>query len=43
MNKYKKYKNEISEIVNTQVDDSEWKLIRKLHLPEKLNEETTQE
>ena len=38
MNKYKHYKNEIKEIVNTDINISEWKLIRKLHLPEKYND-----
>lgn len=38
MNKYKHYKNELKEIVNTDINISEWKLIRKLHLPEKYND-----
>ena len=38
MNKYKNYKNELKEIVNTDINISEWKLIRKLHLPEKYND-----
>ena len=38
MNKYKHYKNDLKEIVNTDINISEWKLIRKLHLPEKYND-----
>ena len=38
MNKYKHYKNELKEIVNTDINKSEWKLIRKLHLPKKYND-----
>ena len=43
MNKYKKYKHDVSEIINTEVNESEWKLIRKLYLPEKLNDPSSQE
>ena len=43
MNKYKKYKHDVSEIISTEVKVSEWKLIRKLYLPEKLNDPTSQE
>ena len=37
MNQYSHYKNNLEEIINTDVDKSDWKLIRKLHLPEKYN------
>ena len=43
MNKYKKYKHDISEIINTEVEESEWKLIRKLYLPEKFNDPSSKE
>jgi len=43
MNKYTHYKNAISQIINTEVDQSDWKLIRKLHLPKKYNEASSEE
>jgi DNA polymerase III subunit epsilon len=43
MNKYTHYKNAISQIINTKVDQSDWKLIRKLHLPKKYNEASSEE
>ena len=43
MNKYTHYKNDISQIINTEVDQSDWKLIRKLHLPKKYNEASSEE
>jgi DNA polymerase III subunit epsilon len=43
MNKYTHYKNDISQIINTEVDQSDWKLIRKLHLPKKYNEGSSEE
>ena len=43
MNKYKHYKNDISEIINTDVNQSDWKLIRKLHLPKKYNDPSSEE
>ena len=43
MNKYSHYKNEIKEIVNTDINKSDWKLIRKLNLPKKYNEPSTGE
>ena len=43
MNKYKHYKNDLKEIVNTDINISEWKLIRKLHLPEKYNDPSGEE
>jgi len=43
MNKYKHYKNDMSEIINTEVSQSDWKLIRKLHLPQKYNDASSEE
>jgi DNA polymerase-3 subunit epsilon len=43
MNKYTHYKNDISQIINTEVDQSDWKLIRKLHLPKRYNEASSEE
>ena len=43
MNKYKHYKNDTSEIINTEVRQSDWKLIRKLHLPQKYNDASSEE
>ena len=43
MNKYKHYKNDTSEIINTEVSQSDWKLIRKLHLPQKYNDASSEE
>ncbi len=43
MNKYSHYKNELKEIVNTNVNQSDWKLIRKLNLPKQYNEPSTGE
>ena len=43
MNKYKHYKNDTSEIINTEVSESDWKLIRKLHLPQKYNDASSEE
>ncbi len=43
MNKYKHYKNNTSEIINTEVSQSDWKLIRKLHLPQKYNDASSEE
>ena len=43
MNKYKHYKNNTSEIINTEVRQSDWKLIRKLHLPQKYNDASSEE
>ena len=43
MNKYSHYKNELKEIVNTNVNHSDWKLIRKLNLPKQYNEPSTGE
>ena len=43
MNKYKHYKNDTSEIINTEVSQSDWKLIRKLHLPQKYNDASSKE
>ncbi|MDG2000821.1 MAG: 3'-5' exonuclease [Alphaproteobacteria bacterium] len=43
MNKYSHYKNELNEIVNTNVNQSDWKLIRKLNLPKQYNEPSTGE
>lgn len=43
MNKYKHYKNDTSEIINTEVSESDWKLIRKLHLPQKYNDASSKE
>ena len=43
MNKYSHYKNELKEIVNTNVNPSDWKLIRKLNLPKQYNEPSTGE
>ena len=43
MNKYKHYKNNTSEIINTEVSQSDWKLIRKLHLPQKYNDTSSEE
>ena len=43
MNKYSHYKNELKEIINTNVNQSDWKLIRKLNLPKQYNEPSTGE
>jgi len=43
MNKYKHYKNDMSKIINTEVNQSDWKLIRKLHLPQKYNDASSEE
>ena len=43
MNQYKHYKNDTSEIINTEVSESDWKLIRKLHLPQKYNDASSKE
>ena len=43
MNKYKHYKNDMSKIINTEVSQSDWKLIRKLHLPQKYNDASSEE
>ena len=43
MNKYKHYKNDMSKIINTKVSQSDWKLIRKLHLPQKYNDASSEE
>ena len=43
MNKYSNYKNELKEIINTNVNQSDWKLIRKLNLPKQYNEPSTGE
>ena len=43
MNKYKHYKNDTSEIINTEVSQTDWKLIRKLHLPQKYNDASSEE
>jgi len=43
MNKFSHYKNNIEEIISTDVDKSDWKLIRKLHLPKKYNDPSSGE
>jgi len=43
MNKYNHYKHSSSEIIKTKIEQSEWKLIRKLKLPEKYNDSTNEE
>jgi len=43
MNKYKHYKNDTSEIIKTEVSQTDWKLIRKLHLPQKYNDASSEE
>ena len=43
MNKYSHYKNRLKEIINTNVNQSDWKLIRKLNLPKQYNEPSTGE
>lgn len=43
MNKYSHYKNGLKEIINTNVNQSDWKLIRKLNLPKQYNEPSTGE
>ena len=43
MNKYNHFENNVSDIIKTEVDQSKWKLIRKLHLPEKYNDSSAEE
>ena len=43
MNKYNHFENSVSDIIKTEVNESNWKLIRKLHLPEKYNDPSEEE